>query len=98
MRRFAGHVDASGQSRQSSEELTYRLWLSQMAGLGVRYLPSRATKAVVFFLVNQLGLQVLAVSHSAAPQRNVGGYCLLLQRANDVRRAIAAIGGRFTES
>src|SRR4029079_17140837 len=41
-------------------------------------------------------LQVLAVPHAAAPQRNVGSRLLTLERANDVRRAVSPIRGRFT--
>ena len=60
--------------------------------VGCQVLASRTTKAIVFPLVNQLRLQVLTVSNTAAPERNVRGNCLLLQRANNCCRAIAAIG------
>jgi len=64
--------------------------------VGRQVVPSRAAEAVVLLLIDQLGFQVLAVSYTAAPEGDVGSHGLLLQRANDGRRAIAAIGGRFT--
>jgi hypothetical protein len=66
-------------------------------GIGNQILALRTAEAVVFFLVNQLALQVLAVPHAAAPQRNVGSRLLTLERANDVRRAVTTIGGRFAD-
>ena len=65
--------------------------------IGNEILSLRTTKAVMFFLVNQLALQVLAVPHSATPQRNEGGRLVALERANNIGRAVSAIRDRLTD-
>jgi hypothetical protein len=52
----------------------------------------RTTETIVFFLVNQVAGEVLAIPHPAAPQRNVGFDSLLLQASNDRCRAVTTIG------
>ncbi len=79
---------------QSVDALAYRLWLSQMARF-VRVLALRTARAIVLSPIDHSFGQVLAVSHAAAPHRNVGFDSLLLQLADDRRRAVASIGRCF---
>jgi hypothetical protein len=60
-------------------------------------LPPRTSKTILFSLVDQAPLQVLAVSDSATPEGDVGRRPLLLQLSDDGCRTIAAIRNRFID-
>ena len=65
-------------------------------GIGKQILTLGAAEAILFLFVNQFALQILAVPHSATPQRNIGWSPVVLERANDLGRAVAAIGDCLT--
>ncbi len=60
-------------------------------------LPPRTSKTILFSLVDQAPLQVLAVSDSTTPKGDVGCCPLLLQLSDDGCRTIAAIRNRFID-
>ena len=64
-------------------------------GIGDQILPLRTPKPILFFFVNQTTTQVFAVADAATPEWNESPFSLLLKRADDGRRTVATIGGRF---
>ena len=63
--------------------------------IGIQVLSLWTSKTILLFLVDQFTFQVLAVSDAATPERNEGPFALLLKCADDGRRTVATIGGRF---
>ncbi len=93
-RRSAEQVVDCWQAWQSDTELEYRLCLLSPPR-GIKNFARRTTNAILFFLVDEPALHMLAVTNLAAPQRKVGCYSVFLERANNRRRTVASIGNRF---
>ena len=65
---------------QSADELTYRLWFSVIAGVGVRYLPAGHRKRSCFLLVDEIALKYLLFPTRPLQSGMNVSFALLLER------------------